>query len=98
MRPPVKQGQRSQRDRLKAPSGGRLRRFCRVVVLAKGYGHCRRTTPCSSGRSHPQSSHRVIQRLPSLLTFADINISPSAKIEQGGRLADSPRVRLAEAP
>jgi len=32
--------------------------------LAKGYGHCRRTTPCSSGRSHPQSSHRVIQRLP----------------------------------
>ena len=37
---------------------------CGVVMLAKGYGHCRRMTPCSGTRQTLQSSHRVIQRLP----------------------------------
>jgi len=33
-------------------------------VLAKGYGHCQRTTPCSRTRQTPQSGHRGVQRFP----------------------------------
>ncbi len=64
MRRPVENRQRGERVRLKAPKGGPVATACCVAVLAKGYGHCRRTASCRQMRQTPQRRNIIGQRLP----------------------------------